>query len=103
MDNAIGDAISGEPEAAATPSRLLEFILPVVIVGVDQATKAMVRASLPLHETVTVIPGFFNVTHALNSGAAFGFLDGTDFPYKTGDEYEPAVLLDLDYWVLIPR
>ena len=26
-----------------------------------------------------------------------------DFPYKTGDEYDPAVLLDLDYWVLIPR
>jgi 2-methylfumaryl-CoA hydratase len=26
-----------------------------------------------------------------------------DFPYKTGEEYEPAVLLDLDYWVLIPR
>jgi 2-methylfumaryl-CoA hydratase len=26
-----------------------------------------------------------------------------DFPLKTGDEYDPAVLLDLDYWVLIPR
>ena len=26
-----------------------------------------------------------------------------DFPYKTGDEYDPAVMLDLDYWVLIPR
>jgi 2-methylfumaryl-CoA hydratase len=27
----------------------------------------------------------------------------TDFPLKTGDDYDPAVLLDLDYWVLIPR
>ena len=26
-----------------------------------------------------------------------------DFPYKNGEEYDPAVLLDLDYWVLIPR
>src|SRR5271154_4886163 len=26
-----------------------------------------------------------------------------DFPLKTGEEYDPAVLLDLDYWVLIPR
>jgi len=25
------------------------------------------------------------------------------FPYKNGEEYDPAVLLDLDYWVLIPR
>src|SRR3984885_8835269 len=27
----------------------------------------------------------------------------SDFPLKTGDDYDPAVLLDLDYWVLIPR
>ncbi len=26
-----------------------------------------------------------------------------DFPFKTGDDYDPAVLLDLDYWVLIIR
>ena len=26
-----------------------------------------------------------------------------DFPLKSGDDYDPAVLLDLDYWVLIPR
>jgi signal peptidase II len=83
MDNAIGDALGGQREVAATPPRYLEFILPLVIVGVDQATKAMVRAALPVHETIAVIPGFFNITHALNSGAAFGFLDGTDFPYKT--------------------
>jgi 2-methylfumaryl-CoA hydratase len=26
-----------------------------------------------------------------------------DFPYKVGDEYDPAVILDLDYWVLMPK
>jgi 2-methylfumaryl-CoA hydratase len=26
-----------------------------------------------------------------------------DFPYKAGDDYDPSVLLDLDYWALIPR
>ena len=26
-----------------------------------------------------------------------------DFPLKDGDEYDPSVILDLDYWVLIPR
>ena len=25
-----------------------------------------------------------------------------DFPMKSGDDYDPAVLLDLDYWVLMP-
>jgi 2-methylfumaryl-CoA hydratase len=26
-----------------------------------------------------------------------------DFPLHAGDDYDPAVLLDLDYWVLMPR
>jgi 2-methylfumaryl-CoA hydratase len=26
-----------------------------------------------------------------------------DFPYRDGDDYDPAVILDLDYWALIPR
>jgi len=26
-----------------------------------------------------------------------------DFPYKSGGEYDPSVILDLDYWVLMPR
>jgi 2-methylfumaryl-CoA hydratase len=27
----------------------------------------------------------------------------SDLPFKQGDEYDPAVILDLDYWVLMPR
>jgi 2-methylfumaryl-CoA hydratase len=27
----------------------------------------------------------------------------TDFPLKDGDDYDPAVILDLDYWVLMPK
>ena len=26
-----------------------------------------------------------------------------DFPCKAGDDYDPAVILDLDYWVLMPK
>ena len=26
-----------------------------------------------------------------------------DFPLKSGDDYDPAVVLDLDYWVLMPQ
>lgn len=26
-----------------------------------------------------------------------------DFPFKAGDDYDAAILLDLDYWVLMPR
>ena len=61
----------------------LEAWLPVVIVALDQVTKALVRRTLPLHESVTVIPGFLDFTHIRNTGAAFGFKDGADLPYKT--------------------
>ena len=85
MDNAINEqALSpGEIGAAATPRRHLEVWLPMVIVAVDQATKAMVKQALPLHDSVTIIPGFMDFTHVLNSGAAFGILNGVDFPFKT--------------------
>jgi signal peptidase II len=83
MDNALEDIVGNQDAAAPPPQRLLEFVLPMVVVAIDQATKAMVRASVPVHDSITVIPGFFNITHALNSGAAFGILDGADFPFKT--------------------
>ena len=63
--------------------RRLEIWLPIVIVVLDQLTKAAVRATLPLHESTTVIPGFFDFTHVRNTGAAFGMLNGVDFPGKT--------------------
>jgi signal peptidase II len=53
-----------------------------VIVAVDQATKAVVRASLPLHDSRAIIPGLLDLTHVQNSGAAFGLLNAADFPYK---------------------
>ena len=53
------------------------------LVAFDQLTKWLVERSLPLHETVPVIPGLLNVTHVRNTGAAFGFMNAVDFPYKT--------------------
>jgi len=63
--------------------RRLEIWLPIVILVLDEVTKAMVRAWLPLHESVTAIPGFLDFTHVRNSGTAFGFLNAVDFPGKT--------------------
>jgi signal peptidase II len=87
MDNTIEASVPGEQTVAAAPPlvkrRRLEFVLPTIIVAADQATKAMVRASVPVHDSVTIIPGFLDITHALNSGAAFGILNGADFPFKT--------------------
>jgi signal peptidase II len=72
-----------EPGAAQPITRRLEFWLPIVIVAIDQATKALIRQLLTLHESVTIIPGFMDFTHVRNTGTAFGFLNGVDFPFKT--------------------
>ncbi len=52
--------------------QLLTVMLPVT--AVDQATKAVVAAVIDRYRTITVIPGFFNLTHITNPGGAFGFL-----------------------------
>jgi signal peptidase II len=62
--------------------RPFELWLMVVVVALDQATKALVRARMPLQSTVEVIPDVLNFTHIRNTGAAFGVLNAVDFPYK---------------------
>ncbi len=52
------------------------------IVVLDQLTKALIRMSVPLHSSRTIIPGLLDITHVQNSGAAFGILNAADFPYK---------------------
>src|SRR5947207_6271910 len=63
--------------------RLLDLWLPVAVVALDQITKAAVRATLPLHSKITIVPGFVDFTHVRNTGAAFGILNAADFPFKT--------------------
>lgn len=53
------------------------------IVVLDQAAKAVVRVTLELHESVEVIPDFFNLTRVHNFGAAFGLMNAVEFPFKT--------------------
>jgi signal peptidase II len=45
-----------------------------IVLVLDQITKYIVRANIRLHEIITVVPGFFNLTHVRNKGAAFGLL-----------------------------
>ena len=71
--------------AAVQPlrTRRLEVWLPIVVVLLDQLTKALVRAMVPEHTSVSVIPGFMDVTHIRNAGAAFGIFNTVEFPLKT--------------------
>ncbi|MEQ1759599.1 MAG: signal peptidase II [Vicinamibacterales bacterium] len=55
----------------------------LVVVILDQATKALVRARFELFDSIEVIPGLLNLTRIHNTGAAFGMLNGADMPFKT--------------------
>ena len=63
-------------------ARKLELIVSVIVVILDQITKALVRPALALHESREVIPGFLDLTRVHNTGAAFGMLNAAEFPMK---------------------
>lgn len=50
----------------------------------DQVTKELIKAEMPLWSAKTVIPDFFNLVHAVNRGAAFGFLNRADISWQRG-------------------
>ncbi len=53
---------------------ILFLAIAVLVVLLDQATKAWIMATLKLHDGFPLIYGFFNITHVRNPGAAFGFM-----------------------------
>jgi len=75
----------GSDGAVAAPrekrSRLVVW-LPLAVIALDQATKAMVRTWIPVHESRPVIMGWLDFTHVQNTGAAFGVFNTIDFPFK---------------------
>ena len=53
------------------------LLLSLAVLVADQWSKLWVEQSLPLHQPMTIIPGFLNFTHVRNSGVAFGmFAEG---------------------------
>lgn len=45
-----------------------------IVLVLDQITKYLVESRIRLHDVIIVVPGFFNITHVRNKGAAFGIL-----------------------------
>ena len=62
-----------------SPLQYIKKSLPLVIVSIpmltlDIVTKWMVRANIDLGHGYAIIPGYFNLRHDRNTGAAFGIL-----------------------------
>jgi signal peptidase II len=59
------------------------IIVAGLVVLSDQITKALVTKYLPLHKNIPVIAGFFDITHILNPGGAFGLMANMSVVVRT--------------------
>jgi signal peptidase II len=62
--------------------RLGYLIVSLSVIVLDQITKAIVADRIPLHSSIPVIPGLFDLTHVKNSGAAFGLFASIESPLR---------------------
>ncbi len=73
-------------DSASTPTgaqiRLFWWIT-LTVVALDQITKALVRATLPLYGSRTIVPGFVDLVHVHNAGVAFGLLNDVAHPMRS--------------------
>jgi signal peptidase II len=62
------------PNAASRFGRLGWLVLSVLVLVIDQVSKAHFEGSLEMFQQIVVIPDYFSWTLAYNTGAAFSFL-----------------------------
>ncbi len=53
-----------------------------MIVITDQVSKFIVDQTMPLHHSIPIIEGFFNLTYIRNTGAAFGIFAGSAAAFR---------------------
>ena len=58
------------------------LLIAVLILAGDQITKSIVQRTIPHDRVIPVIPGFFNLIHAENSGIAFSLFAGASSSWK---------------------
>jgi signal peptidase II len=72
------------PKGALPSMGVKPFLLIAgLVVLLDQVSKLLVRAQIPIYHSITVIPGFFNLTHVRNPGGAFGFMAAGSQGFRT--------------------
>ena len=63
------------------PKRPLLIALAVLML--DRITKWAIAQTIPLEDTINIIPGFFRLTHLENTGAAFSLFADSSSPFRT--------------------
>ena len=64
--------------------RIFYLLISAAALVLDRITKWQVQRRIELHDSISVIPGFFRLAHLENPGAAFGIFADTPTPLKLG-------------------
>lgn len=75
--------------------RTLSLAIAAMIFALDRVTKLWIEGTVSLWDSYHVIPGFFNIVHTKNKGAAFGMFAESDSPFRT------ALLIAVSFSVLL--
>jgi signal peptidase II len=63
--------------------RWIAYTSAAAVLALDRITKRLVETHLTADDTVKVIPGFFDIVHLQNRGAAFGIFNDSAFQWRT--------------------
>jgi len=84
--------------------RVLPFLIAAAVVLLDRLTKGMIKTHIGAYDSITVIPGLFNIVHTENPGIAFGMLSNASGPWRDilliG--FSAAVLIAISVMLLRP-
>ncbi|HKW77428.1 MAG TPA: signal peptidase II [Terriglobales bacterium] len=62
--------------------RKYHVLIAALVVLLDRLTKWIIAQKVPLHDSITVVPGVFQLTHVQNQGAAFGLFSDSPSEWK---------------------
>src|SRR5690242_12255423 len=65
------------------PMRAWSMLIAAAVFILDRFTKVMIERYVAIWDTHNVIPGFFNIVHTKNRGAAFGMFSEGDNQMRT--------------------
>lgn len=74
---------------------LIVALIALLVIALDQYTKHLLTASLPLYGRIEIIHDFFDIIHIRNSGIAFGLLK------QFGSQYKLAAMLSVSAVALV--
>ena len=79
----------------STLYRVGYFVVSLAVLVLDQWTKGLITRAFEVHQSRSVVAGFFDLTYVRNSGAAFGLFASVDSSIKAIVLNSVAVLVFL--------